>query len=180
MASNSRSAAKITTSSPGQHARESIVMASLEPEDFLLARIDIDELATWDNFDDFACERDGLFIGLSCAGEDVSWSRVSARDYRQWRKHTGAKGSLASLDCFAAGLHAFRCNPQLAINALTAEAWKLQSCEFGPQQRGFSIPINVEYFDAWRNTLKLLDMFHPEPSIETYARLLLELWADID
>jgi hypothetical protein len=72
----------------------------LEPE-FNEFRLYVAELQAWPSYDDFVMERDGYFIGLSWAGENVVQVEVPLRLFMRWVDLTGSPRSLESVDDFA-------------------------------------------------------------------------------
>jgi hypothetical protein len=59
------------------------------------------ELQAWSNYDEFIIERDGSFLGLSWAGENIVQVEVPLRSFMRWVDLTGTPCSLKSLDDFA-------------------------------------------------------------------------------
>jgi hypothetical protein len=72
----------------------------LEPE-FNDYRLCMAELKGRPSYDDFVMERDGYFMGLSWAGENVVQVEVPHRFFMRWVDLTGSPCSLESLDDFA-------------------------------------------------------------------------------
>jgi hypothetical protein len=59
------------------------------------------ELQAWSSYDDFMMERDGYFLGLSWAGENIVQVEISLHSFMRWVDLTGSPCSLQSLDDFA-------------------------------------------------------------------------------
>jgi hypothetical protein len=53
------------------------------------------------SYDDFVLERDGFFIGLSWAGDNIVQVMTPFRLFKRWLDLTGVRRSLESLDDFA-------------------------------------------------------------------------------
>jgi len=59
------------------------------------------ELQAWSSYDDFVMERDGYFLGLSWAGENIVQVEVPLLWFMRWVDLTGSPCTLKSLDDFA-------------------------------------------------------------------------------
>src|SRR5580692_4144679 len=75
--------------------------ATISESEFYDFRLCIAELHAWPSYDDFVMERDGYFMGLSWAGENVVQVEVPLRLFRRWVDLTGSPCRLGSLDDFA-------------------------------------------------------------------------------
>src|SRR5277367_328181 len=154
------------------------VLAVLNEDDFARARSIIDGFERWPSFDDYVCERDGLYIGMSCAGHDAQLASISIRSFERWILHSGVAASIQELDEFAARVHAFRLHPNLPIEGIPAVDWKSSGREIRPREGRFTIPIAETLYEEWLRTLSHLDIFTQAPSVDLYARILIESWAD--
>jgi len=153
-----------------------LAFAVLEPRDFDRARAVVDGFDRWDTFDDFVCERDGFFIGLSSAGEPAHLVAVSLGAFEQWATHSGVALSVESLDDFASRILAFRQNPDLMIEALPGVGGNRPV----PRRRNWvvGVPIAFVLYQQWLETIARLESLSSPPSVDVYARLLMESWAD--
>jgi hypothetical protein len=155
-----------------------LVLALLDRHDFARAQSIIEGFDRWLSFDDYVCERDGLYIGMSCAGHDAQLASISIRSFERWILHSGVAASIQELDEFAARVHAFRLHPNLPIEGIPAVDWKSSGREIRPREGRFTIPIAETLYEEWLGTLSHLDIFTQAPSVDLYARILLESWAD--
>jgi hypothetical protein len=80
---------------------ETVVLASIFENEFHEFGACVEELRAWPSYDDFVMERDGYFIGLSWAGENVVQVEVPLRLFTRWVELTGSPRDLQSLDDFA-------------------------------------------------------------------------------
>lgn len=158
-------------------ARE-FVLAVLDRYDFARARSVIEGFDRWLSFDDYVCERDGLYIGMCCAGHGAQLASISLSSFERWILHSAAAASIQALDEFAARIHAFRQQPDLPVEGIPVVDWKRSDREIRPRDGRFTIPIAKAIYREWIGTLSHLDIFTAPPSIDLYARILLESWAD--
>jgi len=154
------------------------VLAVLDQDDFARARSIIDGFERWPSFDDYVCERDGLYIGMSCAGHDAQLLSISIRSFERWILHSGVSPSIQALDQFAARILAFRLQPSLPVEAIPTAEWKSSGEDIGPRDGRFTIPIALALYQEWLGTLAHIDIFTQLPSADIYARILMESWAD--
>jgi hypothetical protein len=175
--SNTTSGSLVSNGTPTL-AVDGLVLADLDRRDFARARAIIDGFDRWPSFDDFACERDGLYIGLACAGCEAQLAPVSLRAFESWILHSGMSATVQALDEFAARVHAFRRAPALPVEGLCAVDWKRGDRDIGPRDGCFRIPIAAVLYQEWLGTLSRLDFFTQSASIDIYARMLVEFWVD--
>jgi len=76
-------------------------LAMIAESEFASFKLRVSELRAWPSYDDFVMERDGYFLGLSWAGENVVQVDVPFRLFGRWIELTGAPSCLKSLDDFA-------------------------------------------------------------------------------
>ena len=158
--------------------QEVVVLAVLEHRDFDRARTFIEGFDRWDSLDDFICERDGLHIGLSSGGLQVHLAAVSIRAFEQWTAHSGITPSVQALDEFAARVRAFRLNPELPVESSPTADWSGGGREHVPRGGRFTIPIAPLLYSSWRDSLGRLGIFFPSPSVDAYARILIDSWVE--
>jgi hypothetical protein len=130
MASGSNTAQQANLGASAPVVSNEVVLAVLDDRDFARARIFIDGFDRWDSFDDFVCERDGLHIGLSTAGQEVRLALVSVRDFEQWTLHSGMTPSLQALDEFAACT--LESHPDADPPVESLPPWENEGQELGP------------------------------------------------
>jgi len=159
-----------------RHGAVGLVFATIEEREFVHARNIVEGFDRWDSFDDFVSERDGQFIGLACAGQIVSQVEVSIRAFETWSSHSRVALSVATLDAFAAQIGAFRARPE------RLEAAAVPGEESGKPNNSRSDALGFaaapDLYGRWLKTLASLDIFSEIPSIDVYARLQMEGWAD--
>jgi hypothetical protein len=156
-----------------------VVLAVLEGRDFARAQSFVAGFDRWRSFQDFVCERDGILIGLSTAGQQVHSAPVSIYAFEQWTLHSAMPASLQSLDDFAARIRAFRLNPNLPVKSLTTVEWRREVRETGANGGRFTIPIAPPLYRDWLRSLARLKGLVPTPSVDVYAQILVETWAEI-
>jgi hypothetical protein len=156
----------------------SLALAVFEASDFDRARAVVDGFDHWASFDDFVCERDGSYIGLSTAGEEAHLVPVSFGAFEQWATHSGVALSVQSLDDFAAVILAFRENPGLAVEGWPGVDGNRRVPERNRRNDRLYVPIASVLYRNWLETLAHLNMASPPPSVDDYARLLVESWAE--
>jgi len=154
------------------------VFAVLREQDFARAKEVVQGFERWDAFDDFVSERDGGYIGLSCAGLSVYQVDVDIRDFELWTFHSRIHSSIQTLDDFAALIHAFRSHPHPFVNGVLSIDWRRAAPENRQRNGRFRLPISPMRYQQWLETLARLDILSQIPSIDVYARLLLESWAE--
>jgi len=76
-------------------------LATILESEFHSFSLCVADLQTWPSYDDFVMERDGYFIGLSWAGENVVQVDGPLRLFMRWVDLSGSLCSLESLDDFA-------------------------------------------------------------------------------
>ena len=179
MASRSKTALEAPLGAGAPVVSEEVVLADLDERDFARARTFIEGFDRWVSFDDFVCERDGLHIGLSSGGQKVHLAAVSVRAFEQWTAHSGIMPSVQALDEFAARVRAFRLDPDLPVESLPTANWSRGGREHGPRDGCFTIPIAPLLYSSWVKSLGRLGIFLPSPSIDAYARILIESWAEV-
>jgi hypothetical protein len=156
---------------------EGFVLAVLDERDFARAQAIIGGFDRWLSFDDFVSERDGRYIGLSCAGYEPQFASISLHSFELWTLHSGISASIPALDEFAARIHEFRLYPDLPVEGVAALDWS-RDADIGPRDGRFRIPIAADLYEKWLGTFSGLDIFKETPSVDTYARMLVKLWTD--
>jgi len=151
---------------PPREALE-IVFATIDEREFAHARKIVAGFRRWESFDDFVSERDGQFIGSACAGQIVHQVDVSIQAFEAWALHAGVSTSIKALDAFAAQIRAFRLNHDGRDARAPSRGGETRARTAAP-----------ELYQEWLETLAGLDMLSENPSIEVYARLLMEGWAE--
>jgi hypothetical protein len=157
---------------------EGPVLAVLDCHDFARAVSVIEGFDRWLSFDDYVCERDGLFIGMCCAGREALCASISIRSFERWMLHSEASASIQALDEFAARIHAFRLYPDLPVEGIAVGDWNRSGQIIGPRGGRFAIPVSQTAYEQWLATLAQLEIFTQVPSVNIYARILMESWAD--
>jgi hypothetical protein len=157
---------------------EGLVLAVLDCHDFALALSAIEGFDRWLSFDDYVCERDGLFIGMCCAGREAQLVSISMRSFERWMLHSGVSATIQALDEFAARIHAFRLYPGLSVEGMPLGDWNRSSQHIWPQGDRFAIPISQALYEDWLAALSRLKLFTKPPSVDIYAGILMESWAD--
>jgi hypothetical protein len=117
------------------------------------------ELQAWSSYDDFVLERDGSFLGLSWAGEDVIQAEVSLRAFMRWVDLTGSPCTLKSLDDFAMRRWLRAKYPERSVRLV-------RSSPSGEIGNFLDIPVSLTAVEA-RETRRL-----PEQSRETSDSIL--------
>jgi len=162
-----------------QFAAPELVFATIDRSDFSRAKAIIEGF-DWRTYDDFACERDGIYIGLSSAGESSQLVTVSVRAFELWSLHSGITPTIEALDEFAAGIYAYRSAPNLPVKGVPYVDCNNRDKNFAQQNGRFVIPIAPVLYCNWLETLATADIFSSVPSIDVYAQLLMESWVDCD
>jgi hypothetical protein len=167
----------VTATDLNLHAEE-YTFAMVNELDFVRGRHVIKDFCRWNSFDDFEGERDGLFIGLSCAGRHARQVDIRLADFLAWSLHVGIAPSLRSLDQFAEQIHAFRALPRPRVKGVLLSNRAGDASGVVRSGVVLTLPIAPELYRQWLATLAKVDISRPAPSVDRYARYLFELWAD--
>jgi hypothetical protein len=155
-----------------------LVLATIDRSDFRRAEAIITDFQ-WSTYDEFSCERDGLYIGLSSAGERLQLVSVSVRAFEWWALHSGTTPSIKALDEFAAEIYAYRSNPNLRVEGVLWADCNNKDNNFVQHDGRLAIQLAPVLYRNWLETLAPADIFPSVPSIDVYAQLLIEAWADL-
>jgi hypothetical protein len=156
---------------------EGLVLAVLDNRDFARAQAIITGFDRWLSFDDFVSELDGRYIGLSCAGYEPQFASISLRSFELWMLHSGISSTISALNEFAARIHEFCLYPALPVEGVATMDWS-RDADIGARDGRFKIPIAAALYEKWLEAFSGLDIFTETPSIDTYARMLVEFYTD--
>ena len=137
----------------------------LEPE-FYMFKLCVGELQAWPSFEDFAMERDGYFIGLSWAGENIVQVEVPLRLFTRWVDLTGSACSLESLDDFAMRRWLRARYPEWNLHLVRSKAPSRVADRSGL----LYIPFCLTAVEAWQK--QLLPVQSDEASNNVLARVI--------
>lgn len=124
-------------------------LATISEPEFHEFALRLPELQAWPSYDDFVMERDGYFMGLSWAGENVVQVEVPLRLFVRWVDLTGSPCSLQSLDDFAMRRWLRDRHPEWHVQLVRSKAISPVVDRGGP----LYIPICPTGVDAWQKRL---------------------------
>lgn len=155
-----------------------IDFAYLVQSDYLQARALGLSLSDWACYEDFCTERDAQFIGFSTSGLLAYQTQVSLNCFHDWTIHAQSSMSLQSLDVFAGLVRNIRSNPDRPVEPMLTEQLIKHSDGDAPNRGGLSIPISRDRYQQWLTALEAICLPPSCGTIQRYARLLVEYWAE--
>jgi hypothetical protein len=102
------------------------------------------ELQAWSSYDDFVMERDGYFLGLSWAGENIAQVDVPLASFMRWVDLTGSPCNLKSLDDFATRRWLRAKHPERSVRLV----WPTATLPTGESSDFLDIPVCLTPLEA--------------------------------
>jgi hypothetical protein len=123
--------------------------ATISEPEFNAFRMSVVEIQAWPSYDDFVMERDGSFMGLSWAGENVVQVEVPLHLFMRWVDLTGSPCNLESLDDFAMRRWLRAKYPEWSVHLVPSKATSRVAGRSGL----LDIPICRTAVEAWQKRL---------------------------
>jgi len=177
-------AAKMGDTSPEGDTQMLVPLTELE-----WARENVGTDVDWEMFDDMALESEGVYVGMTSAGMAVDILEISACGYLSWRAHSNSDATNERVGEFAALVRSVRQNGSIATCRLIADHpeeradptrdSRFRDVRIELNNKSIDFKLSVQLYFDWIESLRFDGVTLAEfVTIETYAELLIQFWAD--
>jgi len=153
------------------------------------ARENVGTDVDWEMFDDMALESEGVYVGMTSAGMAVDILEISACGYLSWRAHSNSDATNERVGEFAALVRSVRQNGSIATCRLIADHpeeradptrdSRFRDVRIELNNKSIDFKLSVQLYFDWIESLRFDGVTLAEfVTIETYAELLIQFWAD--